>query len=159
MLAVFSVRAEKTSFTDIFWYYRMLVRLVLGSLITSMAVSFGLMLFILPGLYIAIATTFILPLMADKKIGPLSAILYSVRVVNAHLAKMVVLAAVFILLMALVFLSVGFAYLWVGPFYFNVKAILYQDLFCDSSHAEDGDESESNELNKSSNKNDGVFDA
>lgn len=159
MLAIFSARAHKASFTDIFWYYRLLLRLVVGSLLISMAVSFGLMLFVVPGAYIATATTFALPLMADKKMGPISAILYSARVVNKHLAKMLLLCVVFILLMVLVFLSAGFAYLWVGPFYFNVKAILYQDLFCELVKKDDDAEPKKNAGTQKLSDKEGMFDA
>ena len=37
----------------------------------------------------------------------------------------------------LVVVSFGIAYLWVGPLYFNAKAVLYQDLFCTKRAVED----------------------
>lgn len=160
MLAIFSIRKQKYTFTDMFWYYRLLPRLFLASLLVSMAASMGLMLFVLPALYIVTATVFMLPLMADKKLGPISAIIYSARVVNMYLGKMLLLCGIFILLMLVVMFSLGFAYLWIGPLYFNVKAILYEDLFCDQVENDNsGNESEEEVNAKEKIDKEGVFDA
>ena len=157
MLAIFFVRKQKAKTTDIFWYYKLLPQLVVASLLISIFLNLGVALFLLPGFYVFTATTFTLPLMADKKLGPISAIIYSVRVVNMHLQKMLLLFLLFFIMMIVVVLSLGFAYLWIGPLYFNVKAILYQDLFCNN----DGNDQHTDGKEKviSNNKGEGVFDA
>jgi uncharacterized membrane protein len=84
-------------------------------------------------IYTVTATVFVFPLMADKNLGPISALICSIKAVNANIFKMLALFGIFFVLMFFVLLSFGFAYLWIGPLYFNVKAVLYQDIFGQAS--------------------------
>ncbi len=155
MLAIFSKRKEPKPFTFIFSYFRMLPGLALASALISMAFTFGIVLYFIPGFYVFTATTFVLPLMADKKLGPIAALRQSIRKVNQHLMKMLMLYAIFLALLFVVFLSFGFAYIWIGPLYFNVKAILYEDFFTEKVKNEKINESEDIQ----NDGNEGVFNA
>ena len=115
---------------SIFEYYKILPHVALASALISVLVNFGVILFFIPGFYIFTATTFTLPLIADKKLRPIKAIIYSTRMSNLYIWKMLQLYLLFLLMLFVVVISFGFAYLWIGPLYFNAKAILYQDLFC-----------------------------
>ena len=150
MLAIRYKRGEKPSFTSIFYYYRHIVILALAALFVSMLTTLGISVYVIPGFYLFTATTFTLPLMADKKLNPLEAVLASIKMTNKYLWKMLMVYGIFVGLLLIVLLSFGFAYLWIGPFYFNVKAILYQDLFC---------EDETKTENQPDDFNNGVFNA
>jgi len=150
MLAIRFNRSEKPSVTDAFAYYKNFILLAAASVILSILFTVGLSLYIVPGFYIFTATTFTLPLIIDKKMSPIAAIISSIKMVNRYLSKMLALYGVFLLMFLLVILSFGIAYLWVGPLYFNVKAILYEDLFCEAA-------GETNELKEETNN--GVFNA
>lgn len=132
MLAVSTNRGIAQSALKIFEFYKIIPALALASCLVSIFFTMGVALFFIPGFYIFTVTTFTLPLIADKKLGPISAIVYSVRMSNVYLWKMLQLYLIFLLMLFVVVLSFGFAYFWIGPLYFNAKAILYQDLFCDS---------------------------
>ncbi len=150
MIAVFTARKKTVNTMRIFGYYKMLPMLAMASIIISIFFTFGIMLLFLPGVYIFIATTFTLPLIADKNLSPLQAIFTSIKMANIYLTKMVLVYLLFFVMLFVVIISFGIAYLWVGPLYFNVKAILYQDLFCTDQQVE---------YTEISGKNDGVFDA
>ena len=122
---------------SIFQYFRILPALALASICIDILFTLGVSLFFIPGFYVFVATTFTLPLIADKKMRPLSAITSSIKMCNLYLWKMLQLYFLFLIMLFVVFISVGFAYLWIAPLYFNVKAILYQDLFCGSQVAQD----------------------
>lgn len=132
MLAINTNRNIPQSALSIFEYYKIMLSLALASCLVSIFFTMGIALFFIPGFYIFTVTTFTLPLIADKKLGPISAIVYSIRMSNIYLWKMLQLYLIFLLMLFVVILSFGFAYFWVGPLYFNAKAILYQDLFCDN---------------------------
>lgn len=132
MLAIGTNRGKSQSALSIFEYYKIILALALASCLVSIFFTMGIALFFIPGFYIFTVTTFTLPLIADKKLGPISAIIYSIRMSNVYLWKMLQLYLIFLLMMFVVILSFGFAYFWIGPLYFNTKAILYQDLFCGS---------------------------
>jgi len=144
----------KGKLSDIFWYYKLTLRLSVAALIISVATTIGINLLILPGIYIYIGATFTMPLLADKKLGPISAIVFSFKAVNMYLQKVVLLHAVFLILMIL---SLGLGYFWLGPLYFNMKAIIYQDLFCESAPEIEEEPAMSAEQDDGTEK--GVFDA
>jgi hypothetical protein len=136
MLAINTQRQISQPVVSIFQYFKLLPALALASICVDIMFKFGFALLIIPGFYIFVATTFTLPLVADKNMGPIKAIICSVKMSNLYIGKMIQLYLLFLVMLVAVFISFGFAYLWVGPFYFNVKAVLYQDLFCQKTRLE-----------------------
>ncbi|MFT6269093.1 MAG: putative membrane protein [Alphaproteobacteria bacterium] len=149
MLAISTQRKTSLPVFSIFQYYRMLPALALASICIDIMFTFGFTLFFIPGFYVFAATTFTLPLIADMNMKPIKAIICSIKMSNLYLLKMLQLYLLFLVMLFVVLISFGFAYLWIGPLYFNVKAVLYQDLFCAKEPEENTD--------SSSNK--GVFNA
>ncbi len=129
MSAIFSMRNQPIKFTTALQYYSRFTILAFASAIISILLTIGLQLFILPGLYLFIATTFTLPLIIERNLTPLRAIGLSIKAVNANLGKLITIYSLFFLLFVIVIISFGIAYIFVGPLYFNVKAVLYQNLF------------------------------
>lgn len=151
MLSVWTNRGQKAQLTYIFYFYKLIPMLAIGAAIVSLLTTFGFIMFILPGFYIFTATTFTLNLIADKQMTALSAIILSVKTVNKHLLKFLQLYGLMLLISAaLLFISFGIAFLWIGPFYLNVKAVLYQDLFCNEQDTK---------FNQQGNDQSGVFNA
>ncbi len=130
MLAINTVRNNGISLFQVFAYISYILPLGVAFVLINLAVSLGFALFVIPGFYLLMATTFALPLIVDKGVTPFSAIVLSVRMVNAYLFPFTILFLIFVALLFGVIISFGFALIWVGPFYYNVKAVLYQDLFC-----------------------------
>lgn len=145
MLAINTLRKNPLPVFSIFNYFRLLPALALASICIDVLFSLGFALFFIPGFYIFAATTFTLPLIADKQMRPLKAIFYSIKMSNVYLWKILQLYLIFLAMLFVVLVSFGFAYLWIGPLYFNVKAVLYQDLFCVPKSI---DENESSTINK-----------
>jgi hypothetical protein len=150
MLAINTMRDKSIPVFSIFQYFRLLPALALASICVDILFTFGFTLFFIPGFYIFAVTTFTLPLIADKKIRPLQAIMCSIKMSNVYIWKMLQLYLIFLAMLVLVFISFGIAYLWIGPLYFNAKAVLYQDLFCVN---------QSSGSDESSIKNEGLFNA
>lgn len=143
MLAITSARGIKAKAINVFAYVSHILPLGVASLLVSIATDIGMMLLVVPAFYVFMATTFTLPLIVDKNLTPFSAILLSVRMTNAYLFQMTVIFLIFIALFIGVILTFGFALIWVGPYFFNVKAVLYTELFCadDSSESNDSENS------------------
>jgi uncharacterized membrane protein len=113
-----------------------------------------MMLLVAPAFYVFMATTFTLPLIADKQLTPFTAISLSVRMTNAYLFQMTVIFLIFLALFIGVIITFGFALLWVGPYFFNVKAVLYTELFCSNEPTGSKEAKEAKESGDT-----GVFDA
>jgi uncharacterized membrane protein len=148
MLAITSARGLQAKAVNVFAYVSYILPLGVATLLVSIAMDIGMLLLVLPAFYVFMATTFCLPLIVDKGLSPISAIWLSIRMVNAYLFPVTIIFLIFIALMVGVILTFGFAYIWVGPYFFNVRAVLYTTLFCSAN------EDEGKELNDS-----GVFDA
>lgn len=129
MMGVEKARGHTPHVMHLFNWVKIAVVLALGSLIASLLMQLGISLFIVPGLYIAIATTFTLTLIADKKLNVLNAIVLSVRAVNCYLGQFIIFFLISILLFMLVGLTLFLGGIWLIPLYFNAKGILYVELF------------------------------
>jgi hypothetical protein len=119
--------------------------LAITSLMIALIVNLGLLVFILPGLYLSIACGFAILLVAEKNMPPIQSILLSIRMVNAYWLDFVKINLVFVLLFVLVVLTFGIALIWVAPFYYHVKGILYRDLFGVSTDIEQNPQGTNND--------------
>ncbi|GBL02921.1 stress protein [Glaciecola sp. KUL10] len=128
MMGIKNARGQKTTAGNVFSLLSLSLLLALGSLVTSILITLGIALFILPGLYLYLTTKFTLPLIADRGLSPISAIIMSIKILHKYVFHILLITLVFALLMMLVIMTLGLAFVWVGPLYFNVFGILYQDI-------------------------------
>lgn len=129
MLGVRSARREKIHFLNMFDYLPQTLTLALAQLTLSLLVQLGLVLFIIPGVFLYMGTSFVLHLMLDQNMRLFDAIRLSVRVVYAYLGKFVMLYVFFIVLFLIAFITFGVGFLWVAPFYYVVMGVIYDRLF------------------------------
>ncbi len=122
-----SVGKQNTS-NDIFKFVSRTFIITITSVITAALVQIGMLLFILPGFYMLVATGFAIPLVLDKGMLPTQAVFSSIRIVNHQWLKFVQVYIVFFILLVLVVFTFGLAMIWVAPFYYNVKGLLYRDI-------------------------------
>ncbi len=97
-----------------------------GSLIGSQ-VSVLLGLIILA--YINLATGFSMMLLVEKKLAPSQCVLQSLKVFHKYWIPLSAFYIVYYCCLFLGALSLGFAYIWIIPFFINMKGILYRELF------------------------------
>ncbi|QUJ68797.1 hypothetical protein KDD30_06835 [Photobacterium sp. GJ3] len=98
-------------------------------LLTSSLQGVGNVLFPILGLFLAMAFSMTITLVCEKRVSPLKAIQYSTV---ATFRKILPMSAIFIVVLILFFLSFatfGLGLIWTIPFFFNVKAIIYRNLF------------------------------
>ncbi|MBE1301696.1 MAG: hypothetical protein GJ680_17550 [Alteromonadaceae bacterium] len=120
---------------NVFEFVSRTLILTATSVITAAIVQIGLILFILPCLYLVIATGFAIPLVLEKGYYPTRAVMMSIRIVNHQWLKFVQLYLFFFLIMFTVIFTFGLSLIWIAPFYYNVKGILYRDIVV--LHSED----------------------
>lgn len=122
-----SVR-QPTKSADLFAYLPRILVLSLASILMLAIVQLGMMLLFLPGLYLGIATGFTYPLIIERKMSPVNAVLLSIKLVNRYWLDFIKLYAVFMLMFAFSAFTLGIALIWVIPLYYQVKGILYRDM-------------------------------
>ncbi len=123
------LRGEKPEYSDIWAGLRSSPLGLLGVLaVYSFAVNIGMNLFYIPGLVIGALWMLAVPLMLDKKLGPIEALKASFHMMKDH----VVMGSVVYLLASLAAVA-GLLACCIGifvtiPIYFGVTAVIYNDL-------------------------------
>lgn len=129
VMGISAARRQTVKMTDMFKFVSWVLPLALAQLLITILVQLGLTILIVPGLYVFVASTFTLPLIADKKRGVLQAIIASCRAVNQFLFSFIVLFVIFLVLFLLSIFTFGLAFLVLMPLYFVVTGLLYTTLF------------------------------
>jgi len=118
---------------------------VLCALFTSVLISLGFQLLILPGIFLAITLSLTIPLVIEKKMTPMKAIILSIQALRFKFMPLFVIY--FILLLSLIMLFFPLALLlestlapigfmififgisYLAPLFYNTKGILYREIF------------------------------
>jgi hypothetical protein len=79
--------------------------------------------------YINLATSFSIMLLVEKKLAPSQCVIQSLKVFHKYWMPLSVFYLVYYSCLFLGALSLGFAYIWIIPFFINMKGILYRELF------------------------------
>ncbi|MDB2330095.1 stress protein [Alteromonas sp.] len=145
MLGVAHARREPTNVFSMFSFLPIIFVLALTQLIISIVVQLGLILLVVPGVYVWMASIFSLMLVSDKQMTPIRAIILSCKVFNVYWTKISAIFAVFVLLFITAPLTFGLSLVWVLPLYFSVFGLLYNDLFGSENSSPESNEKSTNE--------------
>lgn len=158
LLAIDIARDKEVQIHSIFNYYVVVWPLFFAYILTNILIALGIVFFVLPGIYIAIALMFTQPLIADKNVSFIEAMKLSFRVVGKRwfffFGYSLILFSVIVVILALFFgiyyliTPLGFEginillfsffamfgaglvlYIWLLPFYTISYALLYEYLF------------------------------
>jgi len=145
MMGVFHAVGLKTNSKLIFSFLRRGSWVAVCALLTSIFVTLGMQLYLLPGIYLAVALSLALPLVVEKKLSPIKAIMISIQTTRFQWFKLftiytLLMVALFLSLLPLAILAktqlsiVGimfflFALTFIAPLFYNVKGILYREIF------------------------------
>lgn len=145
MMGVFQAVGLKTDSKMIFAFLKRGSWVAVCALLTSVLVTLGMSLFFLPGIYLAVSLSLALPLVVEKSLSPLKAITLSLQVTRFQWFKLLAIytllfIALFMSLLPLVILAqtqlsvIGViiflvALTFLAPLFYNVKGILYREIF------------------------------
>jgi hypothetical protein len=124
------IRGEQVEIGDLFAGFNMaLLDLTMAGLVKWLLTTIGLILCILPGIYLAVGYVFALPLVIDKKMEFWTAMEVSRRVVHEHWWSMLALAIVLALVAFSGFLVCGVGEVITIPIASAALMYAYEDLF------------------------------
>lgn len=130
MMAIDHSRGEEIDFKSMFNYYHLTGKLALAGILIYIMTIVGLLLFILPGIYLTIAYVFTLPLIVDKNMGVWEAMEHSRKTVTKRWFKF--FGLMFLLTLALVIgaIPLGIGLIWAIPLMFvTLYGLAYPMLF------------------------------
>ena len=145
MMGVMHAVGMKTDIKMTFSFLKRASWVVICALFTGVLVSLGFQLFILPGIFLAVTLSLTIPLVIEKKMTPMKAIILSIQTLRFKFLSL--FSLYFMLLMSLMVLFVPIALLFessfaplgimifligisfLAPLFYNVKGILYREIF------------------------------
>lgn len=122
-------KGEAHEFNDFFKGFDHLVQLVVGNLVMTVLVIIGFILLILPGIYLAIAYSMFVPLVALKKFEFWPALELSRKVVTKNWISFFLLALVFVGIAILGLLALGVGILAAIPVMYCISYAAFDDIF------------------------------
>lgn len=145
MMGVFHAVELKTKAKLIFSFLNRGSWVAICALLTSSLITLGFNLYYIPGIYLAVALSLTIPLVVEKRLTPLKAIVLSIKATRFQWFK---ICALYIALLVLLMLSlvplmifaktsasiIGViiflvALTFIAPLFYNVKGILYREIF------------------------------
>ncbi|MEM6454127.1 MAG: hypothetical protein AAF772_03445 [Acidobacteriota bacterium] len=128
IMAVKALKGERVVFDDAFAGFKLFVPLMLMWLVMLVGITLGLVLCILPGIYLAIAWAFAPILVIDRKMEFWPAMELSMKTVNQHFAPVLIVLLVFGVINA-VGSSTALGGLITQPFMLIGTVVAYRRLF------------------------------
>lgn len=116
------------SFTMIFDYWPRTLTILLASILMLVLTWIGLILLILPGIYLTFAYVLALPLIADRHLGAWRAMETSRKAVTKHWFKVFFLLLCLLPIHLLGIITI-IGWIWTFPMFLNVFGILYREVF------------------------------
>lgn len=117
------------SYTSVFSYFSYTLPLLGVAVLSSLFISIGFLLLIIPGVYLSLAYIFAVPLIVNKNMGVWEAMETSRKAVTSHWFKLFflfLLMAVIVLISALPF---GLGLIWTYPMSVAALGIMFRDIF------------------------------
>lgn len=131
-LLIRRLRGETVGIGDLFAAFNnstTVVQMALGGVVIGVFVSLGMMLLVLPGVYLAVGYTFTLPLILDKQLEFWPAMELSRRVVHRHWFSVFFVVLLSAIVAVLGILAVVVGLLVTVPIAFAAPMCAYEDLF------------------------------
>lgn len=134
MFATRRAGGEEPGVGELFAYFGDLPRLVLLSLLSTVLIMVGFMLFVVPGIYLAVGYAFAVPLLVDRDLSPWEALETSRKAVTRRFFSVFAVALVFYVAMMLLSLTV-IGLFWALPLFMLGLGLVYRRIFGFSSAA------------------------
>jgi len=129
MIGVKIARDDNVSGTEVFAHFDKILPLALGMILMYILCAIGLVLLVLPGIYLLVAYTLTLPLIVDKGLGPWQALETSRKAITKHWFPFFGFLIVCLLLYIAGALPLLIGLIWVLPLLAIALGIVYRNIF------------------------------
>lgn len=129
MMGVRRAAGLPISFSTAFSCFDRAVPVFLAGLLTTVLTYIGIILLIIPGIYLAIAYCMTMPLIADRRLPPWQAMETSRKAITKRWFPYFGLLLVVGLLVGLSALPLGIGLIWTAPWAINVIGVVYRRTF------------------------------
>ncbi|MDX1692410.1 MAG: hypothetical protein R3208_01520 [Ketobacteraceae bacterium] len=123
------LRGQPVEFGDAFSQFGKTGKLILTSILMNIMIMIGMLLLIIPGIYLAIAYMMAIPLIVDRDMSPWDAMETSRKAITKHWFKFFLFMIVMSLVLALSMIPLGLGLIWTIPMMSLAFAVMYRDTF------------------------------
>lgn len=129
MISIYRATNHSHSYRLIFQYFSKYGVLYKGSLLSTLLMCLGFVLFILPGIYLMVCYSFVLPLIGNRQLSVWQALEVSRKAVTKHWFKIFGIHLLLGLIIVISAIPLGIGLIWSVPFTYMVFGILYRNIF------------------------------
>ncbi|GAB1259252.1 DUF975 family protein [Aurantivibrio plasticivorans] len=129
MLGVKGSVDQPLDVSSVFSYFDKSLNLIVAMFIMYVLVFIGFMLFILPGIYLMVAYALVIPLIADKGLGPWEALEASRKAISKRWFSVFGLLLIIGVLSIIATIPLAIGMIWVGPLCVLSLGVMYRNMF------------------------------
>lgn len=129
MLGIKRSVGDATNAFMVFDYYSKTIPIFLLYLLMMILIAVGLVLLIIPGIYLIVAYSMAIPLMVEKNMGIWEALETSRKTVHKQWFQIFGLYLVILIILVVAAIPLGVGWIWALPFANIVTGIVYRNLF------------------------------
>lgn len=129
MVGIRRAADQPISFNEIFSHFGRTVPLLITAVVMMVLVYLGMILLILPGLYLSIAYMLAIPLVVERGLSPWQALEASRKAISQHWFKVFGLFLLLGLIVGLSAIPLGIGLVWTIPLMIIAMGILYRTIF------------------------------
>lgn len=129
MLGIRRAADQKVSFDEMFSHFGLFVPLLLTGLLMTLLMYIGLLLLIIPGIYLSLAYQLAIPLAVERKLSPWQAMEASRKAITQHWFKILGLYLTLCLITIVSALPLGIGLVWTVPLLIISGGVLYRRIF------------------------------
>jgi uncharacterized membrane protein len=129
MVGIRRAADQPISFNEIFSHFGRLVPLVITAILMMVLIYVGMILLIIPGIYLSVAYMLAIPLVVERGLSPWQALETSRKAISQHWFKVFGLFLLLGLIMGLSMIPVGIGLIWTIPLFIISMGVLYRTIF------------------------------
>jgi len=136
LIGVRHVLEQRVSWKMVFAGFSKAFSITMALILQTILITIGLLLLVIPGIYLSIGYTLVLPLILDKGMGPWEALEASRKAIHKKWWTVFGLYLVMVLICLIALIPLGLGLIWVVPMTFVLIGVLYVRLFGADAMAE-----------------------
>ncbi|MCU1715711.1 DUF975 family protein [Pseudomonas sp. 5P_3.1_Bac2] len=129
MVGIRRAAGQPIAFNQLFQHFDKLLPLVITGVLSTLLISIGFMLFVLPGLYLSIAYMLAMPLVVERGLSPWQALETSRKAISQHWFKVLALLVVLTIIVLISAIPLGIGLIWSLPLLIIASGVLYRTIF------------------------------
>ncbi|MBU1566459.1 MAG: hypothetical protein KJ630_12640 [Proteobacteria bacterium] len=128
-IGIRKVAGENVTWKMVFEGFSVAGKLIVATILQTILVSIGILLLVLPGIYLAIGYAMTIPLIVDRKMSPWQAMETSRKAIHGEWWKMFGLFIVMGLISLVSMVPIGIGLIWTWPMFVVLGGVVYRSFF------------------------------